>query len=660
MGRLDASASVTLAAHRHPPVTSEVPPAAEPHSAPLSVDALLRDGDGEVFRRLVDSVRDYAIFFLAPDGRIASWNAGAERIKGYRADEIVGRHFSTFYTPEAVATGWPDEELRRATALGRFEDEGWRVRKDGSHFWANVIISPVHGAGGELLGFSKVTRDLTERRRHEEQLREREENLRLLVEGVTDHAMFLLDADGRIRTWNRGAERLTGFPAAQVLGRDTAVLYTEEDARAGRPVAELGSTRASGALRVEGWRQRAEGGRFWADIATTVVQRDNGQLRGYVQIIRDLTERRRVEQLEDEGRRIGGFIAMLSHELRNPLAPIRNAATILKRRVDTPEAQWCAGVIDRQVGHMARLVDDLLDVSRVTSGKIRLEREGLDLAALVQSAVESVRHVVQGSQHELSLSLPPAPVHVLGDATRLTQVVVNLMTNAARYTPAGGHIRLSLVDDGRLATLQVADDGMGMGETLLQRAFEPFVQGERALDRADGGLGIGLTLVRSIAELHGGAVSAASAGPGQGTTMTVTLPLAEPSAAAVPAQPEPSVPMLRRVLVVDDGRDAAESLAMLLRMHGHEVRVAYDGVQALRYAEAAPPQVVLLDIGLPGMDGYEVARRLRRLAGVAQARMIAITGYGQEQDQQAAEAAGFDGHLTKPVDPDQLLALLNG
>lgn len=640
-------------------MSPEVPPPAEPEPARPSVDAPVREGDSEVFRRLVDSVRDYAIFVLTPEGRIASWNAGAERIKGYRADEIIGQHFSVFYTPEAVSTGWPEEELKRAAALGRFEDEGWRVRKDGSRFWANVTISPLWGAGAELLGFSKVTRDLTERRRHEEQLREREENLRLLVEGVTDHAMFLLDADGRIRTWNGGAERLTGFAAAQVLGRDTSLLCTEEDVRAGRPVAELGSARASGALRVEGWRQRADGGRFWADITTTVVERESGQPRGFVQIIRDLTERRRVEQLEDEGRRIGGFIAMLSHELRNPLAPIRNAVTILKRRAETQEAQWCAGVIERQVGHMARLIDDLLDVSRVTSGKIRLERKDVDLVALVRSAAEAMRDVVRGHRHELSLSLPDRPVHVVGDTTRLTQVVVNLLGNAAKYTPAGGHIRVVLVDDGRLATLQVADDGMGMSEALLQRAFEPFVQGERALDRADGGLGIGLTLVRSIAELQGGAVSAASAGPGLGTTMTVTLPLAEPAAVAPLQEPELTVPAPRRVLVVDDGRDAAESLAMLLRMHGHEVRVAYDGEQALRYAAAAPPQVVLLDIGLPGMDGYEVARRLRRLAGVATARMIAVTGYGQAQDQQAAQAAGFDGHLTKPVDTDRLLALLN-
>jgi CheY-like chemotaxis protein len=379
-------------------------------------------------------------------------------------------------------------------------------------------------------------------------------------------------------------------------------------------------------------------------------------------VLVDVSEQKRAEAaLRKADRRKDEFLATLAHELRNPLAPIRNALHVLRADAAAEDDRRRArDMIERQVQQMVRLIDDLLDVSRITSGKIRLERHPLDLVALLQAAIDGSQVMLQRYGHTLELVLPDRPVQVLGDATRLTQVVVNLLTNAAKYTPNGGRVSVRLRDDGRLASLQVADNGMGMPDTLLQRAFEPFVQGERALDRAEGGLGIGLTLVRSITELHGGAVAAASAGPGQGTTVTVTLPLAEPAPAPAPAPapPEASSLVPRRVLVVDDGHDAAETLAMLLRMHGHEVRVAYDGPQALRYAEATPPQVVLLDIGLPGMSGYEVAQRLRALPGLEGLRLIALTGYGQQQDQQAAAGAGFDHHLIKPVDPDELLALL--
>jgi hypothetical protein len=613
-------------------------------------------------RLLVEGVQDYAIFRLDADGVITSWNRGAERIKGWSAAEAIGRHFSMFYLPDAVASGWPAEELERAAAQGRFEDEGWRVRKDGSLLWANVIITAIRDESGRLIGYSKVTRDLTERRRHEQRLRESEENLRLVVEGVRDHAMFLLGPDGAVASWNVGAQRVLGWTDDTVLGRPMETFYPAEDRAAGKPRAELESARHTGFLETEGWRERADGTRFWAHCETTALHDAGGTPGGYVQVMRDLSERMRVRELEDEGQRIHEFIAMLSHELRNPLAPIGNAVGLLRRAGGSPEVGRCADMIGRQVDHLARLVDDLLDVSRVTSGRIHVQAQLLELNTLVKLALDAVHGELDDRSHRLELLLGPEPIFVEGDATRLHQVVTNLLSNAARYTPAGGLVRVSVdAEAPGVATLVVADNGMGMSEPLIQRAFDPFVQGSRKLDRGNGGLGIGLTLVKKIVELHGGRVVAASPGEGKGTRIAVTLPLAlgAPSANAAPAVSPAPHARARSILVVDDNRDAAESLGELLRLAGHAVRIASDGEQALDMARANRPDTVLLDLGLPGMDGFEVARRLHLLPGLQGAHLVAITGYGQASDREATRQAGFAAHLVKPVDFDALEKLLD-
>ncbi len=617
----------------------------------------LKDSERSL-RLLVESVQDYAIFTLDPEGNITSWNQGAQRIKGYTADEAIGKHFSMFYRQQEVLREWPQFELREATARGRFEDEGWRVRKDGSVIWANVIITPLRDESGQLLGFSKVTRDLTERRRHEEELRQREEDFRLLVEGVRGHAMFLVDTEGCIRTWNAGAERMLGYAADQVLGQPTSVLYTAEDREAGQFQSALAAARAKGHIEFQAWRQRADGVRIQVEVATTEVRDASGAARGFVQIIRDLSDKQRVEALESEGRRITEFIAMLSHELRNPLAPIRNAVAILKRFVDRPETVWCAELIGRQVTHMTCLVDDLLDVSRVTTGKIRLDLKPLMVNELVEHAVEAMRPTVQGYGLSLDVAITPVPMTVSGDATRLTQVLVNLLTNAAKYTPSPGSIQVSLAAENEQAVLKISDTGIGLSPELVERVFEPFVQAERALARSEGGLGIGLTLVRSVVDLHGGAVTASSDGVGKGATFTIRLPCILAAQPDRNVQQSPSFDRVARVLVVDDNADAAESLAMLLQLSGHEVRIAYDGPSALEAATGFDPDVAFLDIGLPGMDGYEVARRLRTLPRLGSLRLVAVTGYGQDKDKEAATAAGFDLHVTKPVEPAELAKLV--
>jgi PAS domain S-box-containing protein len=509
-------------------------------------DEALRQSE-ERFRLLVEAVQDYAIFMLDPRGHIASWNMGAERIKGYRAEEIIGKHFSCFYPKEAIERGWPEEELQKAKALGRFEDEGWRLRKDGSMFWANVIITALRKKSGELIGFSKVTRDLTERKRAEEECRQLE------------------------RT---------------------------------KAVAEISA---------------------------------------------------------DLNRRKDEFLAMLSHELRNPLAAIFNATHLLRLEKSAgPMHRQATSIIERQLGSLKRLVDDLLEVSRITTGRIRLEQETLDLRGVVERALEGIRPKAQQRKHELSVSLPPEPLWVHADAVRLEQIVGNLLNNAVKYTDPGGHIWLKLERENHEAVLRVQDTGIGISSEVLPGIFDLFTQADKSLDRSEGGLGVGLTIVQRVVEMHGGRVEAKSPGLGHGSEFVVRLPLSLPESSTLDRTP-PEVAekaTALRILVVDDNKDTADSAAVLLGHSGHLVRVAYSGPEALEAVLAYRPNVVLLDIGLPGMDGYEVARRIREIPECKGVRLIATTGYGQDTDRQGSEEAGFDAHLTKPVDLEEVEELL--
>ena len=617
-------------------------------------------------RLLIDSVQDYAIFQLAPDGTISSWNAGAQRIKQYTAEEAIGHHFSMFYPAEAIRAGWPDEELKRAAAQGRLEDEGWRLRRDGSLFWANVVITAIRDEGGALLGFSKVTRDLTERRQQEEALREREHSLRLLVEGSKDHAMFLLSLDGRVCSWNSGAARLLGYGEADALGLEYASFFALEDGTADRPDATLSTALALGFAQAQGWRTRADGTRIWCECSLTLRRNAAGEPSGFVALFRDLTERRNVERLQAEGARMTQFIATLSHELRNPLAPIRHALEALGRKTSEPAVKWASAVIDRQVSLLTRLVDDLLDFSRAASGRIQLQRAPLDFTGLVEAAAGSSAGLMKSHQHKLRLDIPAQPIAVMGDYIRLTQALTNVLNNAAKYTPPGGVVTISLARAGGDAVVTITDTGTGMPENMLQLAFEPFVQADRTLERSEGGMGIGLALVKRLVELHGGTVSLASPGLGLGTTVRLVIPADDAVQLACTAPQQgagghaASIAAGQRILVVDDNVDAADSLAGLLKEEGQEVAVAYDGPQALDVAPIFKPDVVLMDVGLPGMNGLQVAARMRALPGFSAVQFIAVTGYGQPSDVAASKAAGFDAHLTKPFGFEQLIVLLAG
>jgi len=511
-------------AHREP----------EPHD-PLAAPSQRLAAPDELFRLLVATIRDYAIFMLDATGHVATWNVGARRIKGYTADEIIGRHFSTFYPEVDIRAGKCEMELEVAAKEGRFEDEGWRVRKDGSQFWANVVITAIRNDAGVLLGFAKVTRDLTERKRSEEE-------------------------------------------------------------RAARLAAE------------------------------------------------------EANRIKDE------FLATLGHELRNPLAPIVTALQLTKLHGESASMREFQ-IIERQVHHMIHLVDDLLDVARVARGKLEVRKQIVDLRDSIARAIEIASPLVEQKGHHFEVKVAPHPLLVDGDAPRLTQIFANLLNNAAKYTDPGGHIVMQVDRTDDRIVIEVRDDGIGITADLLPQLFEPFVQGPRASDRADGGLGLGLGLVRSLVDLHGGSVEVRSAGPRQGSTFTVQLPAASRPEPSAPSQAvaAPRKSSKRRILVVDDNEDARVLLADVLAELGHDVKSACDGPEALELVRSFTPEIAILDIGLPVMDGYELAARLRQVPDAGGMRLLALSGYGQAADQARSKAAGFDRHLVKPVELRRLL-----
>jgi PAS domain S-box-containing protein len=622
----------------------------------------------ERFRSLVEGVRDYSIFMLSTQGIVLSWNAGARAMKGYEAHEIIGSHFSRFYTTDAIQRHWPDQELKIATMEGRVEDEGWRVRKDGSRFWANIIITALRDGHGELIGFSKITRDLTERRQAEELVRQSEERLRLLIEGVDEYAVFMLDANGLISSWNTGAERMSGYKAGEIVGRHYSHFYRPEDIVASKPWQELATARQTGRLTEEGWRLRKNGAAFWANSNVTAMHDTQGDLYGFACITQDLTLRRQTAALEDAARRMHEFVAMLAHELRNPLAPIRNAVALMgKKGLSDPTLEAMRQTIDRQSAHLGRILDELLDVNRVARGKFTIERSPIELGDILVRAIETSRPLIESRGQILRTEVPAHPVNFSGDALRLTQAIVNLLNNAARYTREGGEISLTVTADEQEIKILVRDNGRGIAPEMLERIFDLFMQLQPQENGAHGGLGVGLALVRRIVQLHGGTVVAHSAGLGAGSEFLVRLPLvSKPRPAIAPssageasaAEARPDGAKRLRILVVDDNADAADSLALLLQALGQETRTVYDGTAALAAVESFRPQVVLLDLGMPKMDGYQVARRISSEPGGVRPLLVAITGWGQDADKQRSREAGFHHHFVKPVGEQTLRRLL--
>jgi PAS domain S-box-containing protein len=630
----------------------------------------MRQPKAELFQLMAQSVRDYAIFLLDEHGVIMSWNKGAELLKQYTPAEIIGRHFSIFYQPEDIARDWPAQELAVATREGRIEDEGWRIRKDGSRFWASVSITALREPGGKLLGFSKITRDLSLRRDAEERLRQSEERFRLLVDGVQDYAIYMLNVEGLVTSWNAGARKIKGYESDEIIGRHFSVFYPREDIDAGRPWIELALAREQGRAEDEGWRVRKDGSKFWARVVVTALRDEHDRLRGFAKVTQDLTQRRHSESLEVAARNINDFIAVLAHELRNPLAPIRTAAQVMRGGgpADATQEQMLK-IIERQSAQLGRIVEDLLDISRVTRGIFSVVTRVMPLTEIVDQALETARPLIEAAKHRLRVEMPVQTLLVSADAARMTQALTNLLNNAARYTEPGGEITLT-VEATNGATPQVAirvrDTGRGIEARLLDSIFSMFVQARTALGEPGAGLGVGLALARAIVEMHHGTLQARSDGPGKGSEFTIRMPLAveqrapaaKPAAAGLPATRPPARGQGHRILVVDDNVDAAVTLSNLLEFYGHDVRTVYNGHEALSACDTFLPDIVLLDIGMPGMSGYEVARTLRERGLKPQPFIVAVTGWGKAEDKKRALESGFDVHLTKPLEAHQLLQIL--
>jgi PAS domain S-box-containing protein len=498
-------------------------------------------------------------------------------------------------------------------------------------------------------------------------LAERERNFEtqaLLAAIVTssDDAIVSKTMEGIILTWNAGAERLFGYSAAETIGRPITMLIPPERQHE-EPLLLERLGRGERIEHYETVRIAKDGRRLDISLTLSPMRDANGTIIGASKVARDISQRKRAEEaLRDADRRKDEFLAILAHELRNPLAPIRNSLHILRlTNQHDPAAERVGEMMDRQVNHMVRLVDDLMEVSRITRGKIELRKEPVEVAGVVRSAVETSRPHIEAAGHQLALALPPDPLMLDGDPVRLTQVVANLLNNAAKYTEAGGQIWLTVRREGDRVAISVRDTGRGIPPDMLPRVFELFMQLDRNDAGSQGGLGIGLTLVKNLVEMHGGSVRAHSEGIGRGSEFVVRLPLAatpRPEGFLGPKARSSAVLAPRRVLVVDDNRDAADTMGMLLKLLGADVLVVYNGPDALQAVTTYQPAVVLLDIGMPGMDGYEVARRIRQQPISQDVRLIALTGWGQESDRNRSQAAGFDYHLIKPADVSVLETLL--
>jgi PAS domain S-box-containing protein len=950
----------------------------KPHPEPLPLPSL------EDYRLLVESIVDYGVFLLDPTGHIASWNRGAQRIKGYAAHEIVGKHFSTFYPVEDVEAGKPAWELEVATAQGRLEDEGWRVRKDGTRFWANVVITALRDASGDLRGFAKVTRDLSQRRVAEEELRRSEERFRLLVEGVGDYAIYMLDPGGHVTTWNSGAQQLKGYTHDEIVGKHFEIFFGADQREADAPARELEIARTTGRFEEEGWRIKKDGTRFWANVVVTAIHSAKGELLGFAKVTRDLSAKRvaddiarelireqaaraaaeeaevsiriereryralsrrfevifeavgdgilvqdrtgkiifanaaaavlsglsagaelvdtegsalldRFEMLdeagnvvptegmpgrkvmagpernatarlrirnrqtgreswnvvrasavpgedgqpelvvilwhdvtsehrreererylaratgalsssldypatlsmlvgvlvpgladgcsiqlledgedgepalrpvavahadptklgqardrawnvvrsgesefledfiavpirvrdrisgtitlvstapgrryerddvvlaEELGRRVGAaidnaklfeqaqaaaaraeeasrvkdeFLATVSHELRTPLNAVLGWASMLDGTVDDAKVAKGLTVIHRNARAQAKIIEDILDVSRVITGKLRLEMQAVDLAKIVREAMEVVRPSADAKSITLALRTAPEPCLLVADPDRLQQVVWNLLSNAVKFTDSAGSVTADVSCDGPRVTLVVTDTGRGIAPRFLPLVFDRFKQADGTTTRRVGGLGLGLAIVRHIVELHGGQVRAASDGLGRGATFTVTLPVRamraeekDASGSVRPAQDAPN-PMRSslaglRLLVVDDEPDARDLVFTVLELAGARVETASSAAEAMTMLQQDPPDILVSDLGMPHEDGFELMRRVRAL-GVdkgGEVPAVALSAYTRGEDKTRAFAAGFDAHISKPVSADDLVAAVAG
>ena len=607
---------------------------------------------------LIQSVTDYAIYMLDPAGIVSSWNAGAERLKGYTLEEIVGQHFSRFYPPEDVAEGVPGRVLETALTQGRFEAEGWRVRKDGTRFWANVVVVPIRDAAGRHIGFAKITRDLSERREADEALRRSEERFRLLVQGVTDYAIYMLDPEGRVSSWNAGAERFKGYQADEIIGEHFSRFYPPEDQAAGKPQRALATAAEDGRFEAEGWRVRKDGTAFWASVVIDPIRDESGRLLGYTKITRDLTERREAQEALEKAQQqvfqaqklesIGKLTGGVAHDFNNILAAIMGSLNLAKRRL--AEGEDITRFMDNALQAAQRgatLTQRMLAFAR----KQQLVIEPVDLLDCVRNMTELLGRTI-GPGVTISTSFPLILPPVMADRAQLELAVMNLVVNARDAMPNGGSIELSAAEkalpgeDGRFVCLSVRDQGEGMDAETLARAVEPFF----TTKGVGKGTGLGLSMVQGMVEQCGGRFLLASE-PGRGTTASLCLRVSEagePSAIEEPAAEAPTASRPLRILAVDDDPIVLLNTAATLADMGHQVLQADSGPAALDLLAREPIDLLLTDYTMPRMTGAELIDRARETRPDLKA--IIASGYASVPE---GKALGVP-RLAKPFSDTEL------
>ncbi|WP_395714669.1 PAS domain S-box protein [Reyranella sp.] len=586
--------------------------------------------DERRFRMLVDAVIDYAIYMLDPSGLVVSWNAGAERFKGYTAEEVIGRHFSRFYTPEDRVAGVPARALRTADQEGKFEGEGWRVRKDGSRYWAHVVIDPIRSPTGGLVGFAKVTRDLSERQAVEKSLLQSQEEFRLLVQSVTDYAIFMLDTEGRVSNWNAGAQRIKGYRPEEIIGQHFSRFYTDEDRANDEPRKALDTAARQGRYEKEGWRIRKDGTRFWANVVIDPIRAPDGTLLGFAKVTRDITERReaqeqlertretlfRAQKMEAIGRLTGG----VAHDFNNLLTAVIGSLELLHKRVGGDAR--ASSLIDNalQAAHRgATLTQRMLAFARGQE----LRPEPVDLPTLVRGMTELLQRTL-GTIVTVETRFPLVLGQVLADPNQLEMSLLNLAVNARDAMPRGGPLTIAAREEtvhgtdaiglkpGRYVLLSVIDSGEGMDAETLRRATEPFF----TTKGVGKGTGLGLSMVHGMAEQLGGQLTLESA-PGAGTTATIWLPILEqrqplpPMREVPPTSPQPLLPL--SILSVDDDPQVLLNTAAMLEDLGHRVATASSARQALeKLAEGEEFDLVITDHAMPTMTGAQLVEEIRR------------------------------------------------
>ena len=613
----------------------------------------------ERLQLLVNAIQDYAIYMLDAEGRITTWNPGAERFKGYRADEVLGKHYELFFLPEDRAAQVPQNALRIAAREGRFETEGWRLRKDGSQFWSHVVLDAIRTTEGQLLGFAKITRDITSKKESEKALFESEQRFRMLVQGVKDCAIYMLNPEGYITNWNPGAERIKGYSEKEIIGQHFSRFYREAERASGEPARALQTALSEGKYEREAWRVRKDGSLFWAHVLIDPIVDDHGQHIGFAKITRDITDKKRTEEELETAERalfqsqklqaLGELTGGIAHDFNNLMTVIAGSADFLRRNRDMPEEKklsYIDGIIE-SAERATALTSQLLTFGRRQAVNPRV----LDIAERLESARELLGRTL-GSKYEIAFDVPETPIKIEVDPAQFEAAIVNAVVNARDAMPNGGRITLSASSERqgekRFARISIADEGMGMPQRVQERAFDPFF----TTKEVGKGTGLGLSQIHGFAAQAGGSAEIQSE-EGRGTTISMILPASDrPADQAGSANEESDLPLSLKILLVEDNEQVRAFARDMLRDAGCDVIEANDAPQALQWVNSESFDLMLTDIVMPGQSGVELASQVRRIR--PDMPIVLVTGYSGELVEGGLEYP----FIPKPFTSAELMAVI--